>query len=236
MFFIKIMILKNKNYDNNMSIPRNRNQALAVVVNELVQRRGRSNVETVGRLRTVHRPTRNSTNADLLRETHRRVTVSGLANRLYLMCIEAVSRGITTAYDLRDRSGNARYLEIHPTFHMMVDNDLNNNARSGLLVHIGTLTVFVSDGPDRARAGHMVHTRILIDDPTARAIQNEELRWSRASSRRARSNRANISLSNDLFTTDILNHIRFQARAQRLTLSMTFTPTPPLGVVRNFLN
>lgn len=201
-----------------------RNQALSVVVNELMQRR--NGVETVGRLRAVHRPTRTSTNANRLRETHRRTTTQALHNRLYIMCIDAVSRGNVAGYYVSDRSGNTRYLEIQPTFHIVA----GNNAGA-----IGTLTVYVSDGPDRVRDGRMFHTHILIDDPLARNVQNEELRWSRASSRRARSIRTNISFSDDDLATDILNHIRFQPRARRLTLSMAFEPTQALGVVRYYL-
>lgn len=203
-----------------------RNQALAVFVNHTQSRRNGPTAQVLGRLRAVHRPTRNATNAQQLENTYNLRTARALRNRLYIMCIEAISRGTTMGYSAVDRNGNMRYLEIYPRFHY-IENEVQTTA-----VPIGTLAVYVSDGPDRTR-GMIFRTQMFNE------IENNnrgpEARWSRASSRRARSRLSGLGLSDDLFTTDILNHIRFHPRTQRLALSMRMTPTEePFGITRQF--
>lgn len=205
-----------------------RNQALAVFVNH-TQRNGPT-AQALGRLRAVHRPTRNATNAQQLENTYRLSTARALRNRLYIMCIEAISRGTTMGYNAVDRNGNMRYLEIYPRFHY-IENEVPNEVQT-TAVPMGTLTVYVSDGPDRTR-GMIFRTQMFNE--IEHNNRGPEARWSRASSRRARSRLSGLGLSDDLFTTDILNHLRFHPRTQRLALSMRMTPTEePFGITRQF--
>lgn len=207
-----------------------RNQALAVFVNH--SRRNGPSAQAVGRLRAVHRPTRNRTNAQQLENTYRLSTARALRNRLYIMCIEAISRGTTIGYDVTDQRGNTRYLEIYPRFHL-IENEVQNEALTAT-VPIGTLLVFVSDNMDRTRG--MIFRTIIFNEIEQHVV-DPQARWSRASSRRARSTRlSGITLANELFTTNILNHMRFYPRAERLALSMRFTPTDqPYGITRRFV-
>jgi len=206
-----------------------RNQALSVFVNDAQSRRNGSTAQVLGRLRAVHRPTRNATNVQQLENTYRLSTARALRNRLYIMCIEAISRGTTVGYDVTDQRGNTRYLEIYPRIHYIENEVLTAT------VPIGTLLVFVSDNMDRTR-GMIFRTRIFNEIDNNNYI-DPQARWARASSRRARSTRlSGISLASDLFTTDILNHIRFHPRTQRLALSMRFTPTnQPHGIIRRIV-
>ena len=207
-----------------------RNNALAVFVNHMQNRRRNGQAaQAVGSLRAVHRPTRNATNAQRLENTYRLSTARALRNPLYMMCIEAISHGNTVGYNAVDRSGNLRYLEIYPRFHLIE----NNEADQQTAVPIGTLKVYVSDGPDRTR-GMMFLTQIFNEHNNVN-YRGPEARWSRASSRRARSRLSGLSLGNDLFTTDILTHLRFHPRTQQLALSMRFTPTDDLyGITHQF--
>ena len=212
-----------------------RNQALTVFVNHARSRRNGPTAQAVGRLRAVHRPTRNATNAQQLENTYRLSSARALRNRLYIMCIEAISRGTTVGYDVTDQRGNTRYLEIYPRFHYIeVQNEVHNEALTAT-VPIGTLLVFVSDNMDRTRG--MIFRTIIFNEIEHNNHRGPQARWSRASSRRARSTRlSGITLASELFTTNILNHMRFYPRAERLALSMRFTPTDqPYGITRRFV-